>query len=155
MLSGRFGVCVAGALFLHLLATPAHAEPPNHQHKQRDEVSPDEIGSMPEGFHLETRPRYGVIIGGAITTGVGGMLLAAGLQQRADCQNSTSSVEGTPGSCGELFLIPGGLALAVGLPLLAYGLLSPREVYVRDPAPLQLGFSADQRHVAAGLTYTF
>jgi hypothetical protein len=137
-----------------LAAGTTAADPATPEHPRRNEIWPEETGSMPRGFHVETRPNYRPILGGAIMTGVGGLLLATGIDQRN--QRHTRGAPGTPGSGGEFFIIPGVVCLAVGLPWLAYGLLSRREVYVRDPAPpLQVGFSLGQRHVAAGLTYAF
>lgn len=67
-------------------------------------------------------------------------MLFTGLQQRAELRaNKTPQA---PGSGGEFFLIAGGASLCVGVPLLLYGLLSPRDVYVRDTvATLSLGVS--------------
>ena len=158
---GRFGVTVGLLLSLPTLATPVSAQSarpayaqPSNEHKPRDVISPDETGSMPRGFHVEQRLRMGPIIGGAATTLFGGLLIGTGLDQRS--QNNGNSVPGTPGSGGEFLLIPGVIALAVGLPLLSYGLLSRREVYVRDSAPqLKVGFSVDSHHVAGGVSYAF
>jgi hypothetical protein len=139
------------ALFLTLQSS-AHAEPVRGERPRRQFIWPEETGSMPRGFHVETRPRCGPIIGGAITAGFGGLLLATGLQQRAEA--NASKVQQTPGTGGEFLIIPGVISLAVGLPVLAYGLLSRRAIYVRGAAPpLQVGFSLDPRSVAAGLTY--
>ena len=160
----RFGVTVGLLLCLPTLAAPAYAqsarpayaEAPSKARAPRDVVSPDETGSMPRGFHVEQRLRMGPLIGGAATTLFGGLLIGAGLSQRERSQNNSNGVPGTPGSGGEFLLIPGVIALAVGLPLLSYGLLSRREVYVRDSAPqLKVGFSLDSRHVAGSLSYAF
>jgi len=127
------GLCVVA--LSATLAAPAWADP-----------------AAASGYHVETRVRYGPLIGGAITTAAGGMMLATGIWQ----MNTPSAQGEGPGAGGELMLIPGIAALAVGLPLLAYGLFSRREVQVRDSVPaLQAQFSIDQRHVAAGLTYAF
>jgi hypothetical protein len=164
MLDRRFGVVVGGVLLLTTLATPgyaqsarpAYAEAPSKARAPRDVISPDETGSMPRGFHVEERLRMGPLIGGAATSLFGGLLIGTGLDQRERSQNNSNGVPGTPGSGGEFLIIPGVIALAVGLPLLGYGLLSRREVYVRDsPAQLKVGFSVDSHHVAGGLTYAF
>ena len=142
MHNGRFGVTVGLLLSLPTLATPVSAQSarpayaqPSKEHERRDVISPDETGSMPRGFHVEQRLRMGPIIGGAASTLFGGLLIGTGLDQRARSQNNSNGVPGTPGSGGEFLIIPGVIALVVGLPLLSYGLLSRREVYVRDSAP--------------------
>jgi hypothetical protein len=151
-------VALAVGLVLLLVATPrpARAEPPVAPLPRRNLISPDETGSMPRGFHAETRPRYGAIIGGAVTTGLGSLMLITGLEQRRELNADTSNTPHDPGSGGEFFIISGGVALAVGLPLLAYGLLSPRDVYVRDvPSSVHLSFVVEPRRVGAGLTFAF
>jgi hypothetical protein len=86
---------------------------------------------------------------------VGAAMVLTGLEQHAEMKARQSSTP-NPGSGGEFFMIYGGLSMAVGLPLLAYGLLSPREVYVRDSvATIALGVSVDHRHLRGGLTLTF
>ena len=137
-------------------ARPAYAEAPSKEHQRRDVISPDETGSLPRGFHVEERLRMGPLIGGAAATLFGGLLISTGLSQRERSQNNSNGVQGTPGEGGEFLIIPGVIALAAGLPLLAYGLFSRREVYVRDSAPqLQVGFSLDSQHVAGRLSYAF
>ena len=154
---GTLGFSLGLMALLWALPSQAFAEGATPEQKPRDSISPNETGSLPRGFHVETRPRYGPIIGGAITTCFGGLLLAAGINQHNERPaRGTNGVGGEPGSGGEFLYIPGAVALAVGLPLLSYGLLSPRELYVRDtPSNVQVGFSVDQRHVSAGLTYAF
>src|SRR4051812_14395528 len=106
MLNGRFGVAVGLVLLLTTLATPgnaqsarpAYAEAPSKEHRPRDVISPDEIGSMPRGFHVEERLRMGPLIGGAATSLFGELLIGTGLAQRERSQNNSNGVPGTPGS---------------------------------------------------------
>lgn len=118
-------------------AAPARADEPSER-KPREVIGVEETRGMPPGFHLEQRPRYGLIIGGAVTLGVGGLMLYTGLEQRAALRKNPTPQ--APGSGGEFFMIAGAATLCVGVPLLTYGLLSPRDVYVRDTvASLSLG----------------
>jgi|SRR4051812_43939589 hypothetical protein len=134
MTFGKAGIAVCVALS-STFATLAGAEP---------------VGT-PAGYHPETRIRYGPLIGGGITTGIGGLMLVSGIDQR----NHRSS-HGEPGSGGEFLIIPGIVSLAVGVPLLAYGLLSRKDVYVRDSGSrVQVGFALDRQHAAVGLSYIF
>ena len=59
-------------------------------------------------------------------------MLIAGIDQRQREQARSPEQKVDPQSGGEILILFGGLSLAVGVPLLTYGLLSPREVYVRD-----------------------
>jgi hypothetical protein len=138
-----------------LCAATARAEAPSSRAKSRDVISADETSGAPPGFHAEKRPRYGVIISGAVATSLGAAMVLTGLEQHAEMEAKQSSTT-NPGAGGEFFMIYGGLSMAVGLPLLAYGLLSPREVYVRDSsATIALGLSVDHRHLRGGLTLAF
>ena len=153
MNSGILGfVAVAAAL---LLATTARAEEVGHQ-KARDVIAVDETTGAPQGFHIEQRPRYGLIIGGAAAVANGGLMLLAGFEQRAQLKREASTTAQVPGSGGEVFMVLGGASLLVGVPLLAYGLLSHREVYVRDSAAnLHLSLSVGGQHVAGGVAFSF
>jgi hypothetical protein len=98
-----------------------------------------------------------MIIGGAITTAVGAAMFATGVDQYAEARQprprevATNDVQ----MGGETFMVLGGLHLAVGAPLLLYGLLSPRDVYVRDSVAVALDLSVDRRHVAGAMTFAF
>jgi hypothetical protein len=153
MTSGKLVVIVGAATLL--FAVSAAAEAPTSR-RSRDVISADETVGAPPGFHPEERPRYGAIIGGAIATGLGAAMLLTGIEQHAQLESSHSATARDPGSGGEVLMIGGGVSLAVGLPLLVYGLLSPRDVYVRDSvATVSLGVSASSRHFGGGLTLAF
>lgn len=106
-----------------------------------------ETVGCPPGYHPETRPRYGPLVGGAITAGLGGLYVVGAL--------SATGQEGA-GTMRAYFGIIGGAHLAVGLPLILYSLLSPQEVYVSNPAP---AFSAsivpDPAHPRFSVEATF
>lgn len=136
------------------VASPAWAKEPGAQRKQRDLIGGEETRGAPPGFHAEQRPRYGLIIGGAATVGVGGLMVLTGLRQRAELAANTTPQ--APGSGGEFFILFGGAAMVVGVPLLAYGLLSPRDVYVRDSvATLSLGISATRGGALGRMAFAF
>jgi hypothetical protein len=139
-----FGV-LGLAMGLLVLSVPltAHA-----QEQTQPEVVPADAGrGKPDGYHRETRLRLGPLIGGGIATGIGGMMLYTGLEQRAEL--SSNPVQQAPGSGGEFFIVAGTLSLVVGVPLLIYGLVSPRAVYVRNqPVSVSFGYSP-KRHAGA------
>jgi hypothetical protein len=116
-------------LVVTLLSSTARSEPGQLQHDvipARDDTDP------PAGYHRETRVRQGLIIGGTITSAAGGLMLIAGIDQRQREQARSPEQKVDPQSGGVILILFGGLSLAVGVPLLTYGLLSPREVYARD-----------------------
>lgn len=130
-----------------LQTATATAEP----RERRDVIDADETHGMPPGFHEEDRPRYGMIIGGAVATAVGGGLFFTGYHQKA-----TGTGGSGPGGGGELLMLNGGLALAVGIPMLAYGLLSPRKVYVRnEPSSVAFSLSVSPGDMGARLNIAF
>jgi hypothetical protein len=148
-MQGRSGLAVV-ALVLVFSAT-ARSEP---RHRQRDVVSAEETVGVPPGFHAETRPRYGPLIGGAAATGFGAAMLLTGLDQRAQIERARTPQD--PGAGGEIFMIWGIMSMAVGLPFLVYGFASPRHVYVRDSVSLlSTSVSATPRQIRAGLTLAF
>jgi hypothetical protein len=129
-------------------ATRARAEPLT---PGRNVVPVEATHGPPPGFHYEERPRQGAIIAGGIVAGAGALLLLEGVRQRATGEGGSG-----PGGGGELLMLVGGAHLAVGIPLLAYGLLSPRAVYVRDAvAQVSLDFAGSARHLQAGVTIDF
>ncbi len=136
-----------GVLALSVPLT-AHA-----QEEGQPQVVPADAGQgKPDGYHRETRMRLGPLIGGGIATGIGGMMLYTGFKQRA--QLRSNPIQQAPGSGGEVFIVGGTLSLVVGVPLLLYGLVSQRAVYVRNqPVSVSLGYSA-KRH-AGGVALTF
>lgn len=133
-----------------VVALPAHAQ----DREPRDVIGAEETRGIPPGFHAEERPRYGLIIGGGATVGVGGLMLITGLQQRAELQ--ANKTQQAPGSGGEFFMLVGGATMCVGVPLLLYGLLSPRDVYVRDTvATLSLGVARTPGGAVGRLAFAF
>lgn len=135
--------------------TRAYAEE-NAQPARRTVISADEVRSAPAGYHPETRLRLGFVIGGGVVAGFGALMLATGLAQRADSQARQSNVPTDVGSDGTGYMMFGGGLLAVGVPLLVYGLVSPRDVYVRD-APTKVSFELCPlpQSPRAGLRLTF
>jgi hypothetical protein len=113
-------VCVGALCF----AGRARAESNGGQSHDREVIFASETVGAPPGYHPDTQLRYGPLIGGAIATGLGMLMVGAGV---ADLQKSDDS--------GPAFIMLGGAQMAVGVSLLAYGLLVPRDVYVRDPVP--------------------
>jgi hypothetical protein len=132
-------------------AQAADAEAAPQARPKRHVISPEETHGMPPGFHLESRPRWGLIISGAALTAVGGLFLVEGIaQHNAEAERARNHPDADHGSTSSpLFLGYGGLHLAIGAPLLLLGLLSPREVYVRD-RPSELAARKPILHVAAG-----
>lgn len=143
------------ALLGVVAAAPARADEPSER-KPREVIGVEETRGMPPGFHLEQRPRYGLIIGGAATLGVGGLMLYTGLEQRQQAKLRTIETPSAPGSGGEFFMIAGAATMCVGVPLLTYGLLSPRDVYVRDTvASLSLGVAPTPGGAFGRLAFAF
>jgi len=105
---------------------PARAE-----ETRRTLILPSETHGIPPGFHTETRPRWGAIIGGGAVSLAGGLIVVEGYSQHLANRDNPNAM---PGSGGEELMGLGVAHLLVGVPLLLYGLLSPREVYVRDSA---------------------
>jgi hypothetical protein len=152
--SGQRKLSLAGVVLL--IAGAAQAEAPRSRAQRRNVIPAEETRGAPPGFHAERRPRYGPIIGGSITAGIGALFLAAGIDQRIQSQRRVSAVPAIPGGGGEFLMICGGLSLAAGIPLLTYGLLSPRKVYARDSvAASSLSLSLNPRNPGASLKVTF
>jgi hypothetical protein len=146
MRSGALALAV-GVLAVSVPLT-AHA-----QEEGQPEVVPADAGrGKPDGYHRETRMRLGPLIGGGIATGLGGLMLYTGFEQRAELRSNP--VQQAPGSGGEVFIVGGTLSLVVGVPLLIYALVSPRALYVRDrPVSLSLDYSPKQH--AGGVALAF
>jgi hypothetical protein len=120
----------AAGLGAFVLSATAHAEPTQAIDTHREVVPANDTAEAPPGYHRETRPRYGMLIGGGITTGVGALMFFGGLERRWREKHTPGDLD--PDSSGQMMMIMGGVTLAIGLPLLTYGILAPRDVYVRD-----------------------
>jgi hypothetical protein len=140
-----------------LHAPPIRAEEP--ERKRRDVIRPEETHGIPPGFHEESHPRWGWVITGGVMTLVGSAALAAGIAE--------ISKEAPPREPGEIqdsesdptaaiLMILGGAHVAVGIPLLATGLMDSRTVYVRDqPSELAVSLRAGPNDVTTSLRLTF
>src|SRR5258706_11459420 len=154
MTDRRAGRWCGRCILVALLAGSGKAWSGGGDDRVRREVIPvDETHGAPPGFHAERETRWGPIIAGACTTAVGGLSLATGLQQHAELQSRTADVGSDPGSGGEFFIIAGVVALAAGIPILTYGLVSQRDVYVRDtPKSVSLRVAPGPRSLSASMT---
>jgi hypothetical protein len=154
----------AGALCAMVLAaSPARAEEPD-QNPRRNVIHPEETHGIPPGFHEESRVRLGPAITGGVLTFVGSVFLTSGLVTMAEKRNQEESGTSSPPSDDidgdALFAawatIFGGLHLAVGIPLLTYGLLDPRTVYVRDqPSEVAVSLRAEPDQVTTSVRVAF
>jgi len=133
---------------------PGYPMYPAPQLRQPESV-PYNGGPVPHGYHVEERPRRGLIIGGALTLGVPwalGIVVASGY----DFSNQsgwlvvpvlgpwiTMASRKTDGLCGygnscpddngvRTMLILDGLTQAAGALMLIYGLSSTKKVMARD-----------------------
>ncbi|HVY31635.1 MAG TPA: hypothetical protein VHB79_34105 [Polyangiaceae bacterium] len=155
MMVGRAGQCFGVGVACAILAASGNAWCEEGETPHRDVLSVEETHGAPQGFHAERQTRWGLIIAGAATTGLGALMLGTGLQQHAENEQRTG-MGSDPGSGGEFFIIAGSISMAAGIPMLVYGLVSPRDVYVRDrPRTLSLGLSPNPRHFGASLSLTF
>jgi hypothetical protein len=142
---------MAAATTSVLLATSS-ASAEGESTPKPDLINADEVRHRPSGYREETRARRGAIIAGGIMTGVGGLMILAGVSAKRE----SSGMGNGPGSGGELLYIPGTVVTAVGLPLLIYGLVSARTVYVREDTPqLSLVLSPRRDAGAVALTCAF
>jgi len=83
--------------------------------------------------------KMGLVIAGSITTAAGGLMIFTGYQQeQEDASNAPDTQQVDDMNMNSIWYIYGGIHLAVGIPLLAVGLLSEKDVYVRDEASLQV-----------------
>ncbi|MBL8718034.1 MAG: hypothetical protein JNL79_18790 [Myxococcales bacterium] len=104
-------------------------------------LSYDPEQPVPMGYHVEERPRLGLLITGAALTGVGASLVAYGFVQRSDERDQAAALrandptyQGSAGHAGSsVSFVFGGIFAAVGLPLLIVGLSSKKKVLVSDP----------------------
>jgi hypothetical protein len=83
---------------------------------------------VPEGYHLEERPRTGLIVTGAVLTGIGGVFVTGAIVDQG--------YRGAWRDADTAAAIVGGIFLAVGLPLLITGATTTRLVMVRNSAAL-------------------
>lgn len=155
MMDGRAGHAVGVGVALAIVAASSNAWCADDERPHRDVIPVEETHGAPQGFHSAKETRWGLIIGGSSCLAVGALSLITGFQQRAENNRNTGATP-DPGSGGEFFLISGAIATAAGIPLLAYGLLSPRDVYVRDrPQTISLGINPNPRSWGASLNIAF
>ena len=131
---------------------------PSHPH--RNVIPADETHGAPPGFHAEQETRVGPLIAGVACVAFGALSLNYGIEQHVkqtqasrDPQDSDSdsSIDLTP-----IFIIGGVAMIATGIPLFTYGLVSKRDVYVRDkPQSLSLRVAPGLRSVGASVSVNF
>src|SRR5690348_12432535 len=107
---------LAAGLGALLLSATAHSEPTQAIGTHREVVPASDAAEALPGYHRETRPRYGLLIGGGITSGVGALLFFGGLEQSSREKHTQGDLDLNTG--GQMLMIMGGVTLAVGLPLL-------------------------------------
>ncbi|MBK7397652.1 MAG: hypothetical protein IPJ34_15495 [Myxococcales bacterium] len=106
----------------------------------QETLSYDPEQPVPSGYHVEERPRLGLIISGAVLTGIGAGFVAYGFGQRSEERDKTAALrandptyQGSAGHAGSsMSFVFGGVFAAVGLPLLIVGLSSKKKVLVSD-----------------------
>ncbi|MFZ5896881.1 MAG: hypothetical protein ACOY0T_37840 [Myxococcota bacterium] len=156
---GKFSVLV----FMGILTVPAGAKareplrggvlkPP----KPPEVLPATETGEPPEGYRREQRPRIGLIVTGLALGGVGALLFAGGLDARAEASSTQPGVDSYTGGGPEMMMILGAGMFATGIPLFVYGMASPRDVYVKNPAhTMSLAVSPTPANLGARLSLYF
>ncbi|WP_394844776.1 hypothetical protein LZC95_47985 [Pendulispora brunnea] len=110
---------------------------------------------IPNGYHMETRIRRGLVIGGAIPFGIFYVFSLMAASISADAQDNASALllpalgpfiqaAQTQSSTGQFFCALDGIVQTGGLAMLIGGLVSPKTVLVRN----DLGFKMELRPVA-------
>ncbi len=121
----------------------------------------DEGDPIPPGYHVDTRIRKGLVVGGAVAFGVcyffSALVAAAGQDSSNGGSNNESALwipaigpfiqmANNSSAIGNVFLVIDGIAQAGGLAMLVGGLVSPKTVLVRNdlgfhvtPMPMQMG----------------
>ncbi|MFZ5892394.1 MAG: hypothetical protein ACOY0T_15145 [Myxococcota bacterium] len=113
-------------------------------------------GEPPEGYHREQRARTGLVIAGLVVAGAGAALFAGGLDARAEASSGPPGVEDSRGGGPEMMMVVGIAMFATGIPLLVYGMASPRDVYVKNPArTISLAVSPTPTNLGARLGLQF
>ena len=109
----------------------ASAWPPRHVVAYRHED--DLARRTPAGFHEEQRPVFGLIVAGAIVTGMGAVSVCLGAEARAEANHYDDRDEKDNARAGASIVTTFGIVhLGVGVPILAVGLLARRSVLVPD-----------------------
>jgi hypothetical protein len=118
----------------------------------------EEGQAVPEGYHKATKPRLGLVIGGAVLFGVtwlcsaagGGIASAAG-DTKADLMlipvAGPFALIPSGSATGDFFLVLDGIAQAGGIAMLVAGLAAPKTVALRNdlsklrimPTPMTFG----------------
>lgn len=135
------------ALALAILcgALEARAEPP----KVITGAAARKGTDAPRGYHHEDRRPWGPLIGGIITTAMGGVMIAfGGYEHGASHGTDDQDYSG-------LFYIEGGVSCAVGVPLVLWGIFGHRHVLVRNTAQLDVVPVVGAHAAAASLRVTF
>lgn len=156
-----FGVGVVAISVGILGAPPAQAEPsqlrvirPYEPASLPPRVLKAEPGtSPPPGYHAEQHIRVGLTIAGAAASTVGILLIFEGMaihDQSSRVQSGVTNVDYSP-----MFYVLGGLNLAVGIPLLAVGLLDRKDVYVRDQAALRFAPQVRPGYAGGAMSVAF
>lgn len=147
------GRTLALALALWLCSPPAQAQYKRKlgvPRKPSAMIVPAEgVATPPPGYRREERLRTGLVIAGAITSVAG-----VGLTLSAHQIKQASRNPGTP-SYYEFFYVYGAIHLAVGLPMLLYGLLDRKTVFVSEQSAWQLVPEVGPGHAAGRLRLTF
>jgi hypothetical protein len=122
MRRASFFGCVA-ALLATVVSTEAAAQVVIVERRRRP-IYVRRVMRVPEGYHLEERPRTGLIVTGALLTGIGGVFVTGAV---IDQGYNGSWRDRDTGAA-----IVGGILLAIGLPLLITGVSTKRLVMVRN-----------------------
>jgi hypothetical protein len=102
----------------------------------------------PHGYHHEERRRIGPLVAGGITTAMGVALIGTAM-------NDQLGMHGMDPDYSTLFYVEGGICLAVGVPLLLWGILGRQHVLVRNEVAVDLVPRVGSRGAALTLHATF
>ncbi len=103
----------------------------------------EDSGTVPNGYHTESRIRRGLVVGGAVTFGVMYLLTAFGASVANDLGGGANALyvpvlgpfiqmTNSDSSSGKFLLAIDGAAQAAGAAMLIYGIASPKTVLVRN-----------------------
>lgn len=138
---------------------PAPAPQPQKYFYGPAKMPYDDDDPIPPGYHVESHKKLGLLITGAILTGIGTLGIVA-----YDLQNHVTGDERVA-----FDLVWGAIWLGPGVPLLLVGLLSNSKQLVRDdvgalhlklpgadkPTPIFLGIDPHKDHPGLKLGFTF
>lgn len=97
----------------------------------------------------------GMTIAGIAATTVGALFVMEGMDQHERAQRVAANGFSNDRDFSPIFYVMGGLHLAVGIPLLAVGLIDRKDVYVRDEVALAIAPQVGRGFAGGALRVAF